>query len=81
MGTLLTDISQAPGAAAYRERVGEVVRSFAPDAPEWERTGHLPQALFTALGRAGAFQDRWRHGAVSQSRFAAAVSTADATTD
>ena len=71
MGALQTDISQASG--AYRERAREVVRSFAPDAPEWERAGHLPRALFTALGSAGIFRDRWRHGAVSGLPFARAM--------
>lgn len=51
------------GTVSYRERVRAAFAPFADQVADWESAGHLPRALFAALGAAGVFHDRWHGGA------------------
>jgi alkylation response protein AidB-like acyl-CoA dehydrogenase len=58
---------------AYRKRVRAVIAAFAPQAQACEDDGHLPRELFTALGDAEAFSQRWWPGPLKGLPYARAL--------
>lgn len=53
-----------PALHGYRVRVAAALLPFRDDVDVWERHGHLPRELFSALATAKVFRERWAAGAV-----------------
>ncbi len=60
----MSTLQQEPAltTSAYRLQVRAAFEPFRDQVGEWERAGHLPRELFTALGAAGIFRQRWAAG-------------------
>ena len=61
-----TAVLDRPAAGTgYPQRVREVIGARRGELAAWEDGGHLPRDLFTDLGSAGAFRERWASGAAA----------------
>lgn len=72
-------VNRDPGVEAaidlddYRNLINRALAGHAADRPAWETDGHLPASVFSDLGAAGAFSNRWAHQSSNGLRYSIAL--------